>query len=145
MNQPRVYMCPPSRNPLPPPSPSYPLGCPSALALGALFPASNLDWSSVSHMVIYMFHCYSLKSSHPSRLLQAWFEFPESHRKFPLAICFTHGIVNFYVTLSIHLPFSLLSSHLVRISVLYVYFSITALKINSSVPSLQIPYICVSI
>ena len=23
------------------------------------------DWSSISHMVIYMFQCYSLKSSHP--------------------------------------------------------------------------------
>ena len=27
MNQPWVYMCPPSRTPLPPPSPSHPLGC----------------------------------------------------------------------------------------------------------------------
>ena len=26
--------------------------------------ASNLDWLSISHMVIYMFQCYSLKSSH---------------------------------------------------------------------------------
>ena len=26
MNQPRVHMCPPSRTPLPPPSPSYPSG-----------------------------------------------------------------------------------------------------------------------
>ena len=54
-------------------------------------------------------------------------------------------IVNFYVTLSIHVPFSLLSSHCVHRSILYVCFSIAALKINSSVPSLQIPYICVSI
>ena len=29
------------------------LGCPSALALSALFHALNLDWLSVSHMVIY--------------------------------------------------------------------------------------------
>ena len=43
--------------------------------------------------------------------------------------CFTHGIVNFYVTLSIHLPFSLLSSHLVHRSVLYICFSIATLKI----------------
>ena len=63
-----------------------------------------------------------------------------SHR-----LCFTHSIVNFYVTLSIHLPFSLLFSHLVHMSVLYVCFSIAALKINSSVPSLQILYICISI
>ena len=48
-----------------------PLGCPSALALSALFQASNLDWSSVSHMIIYMFQCYSLKSSHPRLLPQS--------------------------------------------------------------------------
>ena len=43
------------------------------------------------------------------------FEFPESYSKFPLALCFTYGIVNFRVTLSIHLPFSLiLSPHVHR-------------------------------
>ena len=49
---------------------------------------------------------------HPSLqpVTKPLFEFPESYSKFPLAICFTYGIVNFYVTLSIHLPFSLLSS-----------------------------------
>ena len=72
-------------------------------------------------------------------------EFPESHSKFLLAIYFTHGIVSIYVTLSIHLPFSLLSSPHVHRSVFYVCFSTAALKINSSVPSLQIPYICVSV
>ena len=73
------------------------------------------------------------------------FEFPESYSKFPLAICFTHGVVNFYVTLSINLPFSFLSARLVHRSVLYICFSIAALKRNSSVPSLQIPhiYVCV--
>ena len=65
------------------------------------------------------------------------FEFSGSYIKFPLAICFTYGIVNFYVTLSIHLPLSLLSSHHVHRSVLYVCFSIAALQINSSVPSFR--------
>ena len=55
------------------------------------------------------------------------------------------GYLFYYVTLFIHLPFPLLSSHLVHSSVLYVCFSIAVMKINSSVPSLQIPYICVSI
>ena len=50
-----------------PPHP-IPLGYPRAPALGALLHASNLHWSSVLHMVIYMFQCYSLKSSLP-RLL----------------------------------------------------------------------------
>ena len=30
--------------------------------------ATSLDWWSVSHLIIYMFQCYSLRSSHP-RLL----------------------------------------------------------------------------
>ena len=81
----------------------------------------------------------------PFSLPQSPFEFPEPCSKFPLAICYTHGIVSFYVLLSIHLPISLLPSHRVHRSVPYVCFSTAALKINSSVPSLQIPYICVSI
>ena len=39
-------------------------GYPSAPALSTVSHASNLDWRSVSHMIIYMFQCYSLKSSH---------------------------------------------------------------------------------
>ena len=47
------------------------LGCPRAPALSALLHVLNLHWSSVLHMVIYMFQCYSLKSSHPHRLPQS--------------------------------------------------------------------------
>ena len=85
--------------------------------------------------------------SHPTLqpVTEPLFKFPGSYSKFPLAIYFAYGIVNFYVTLSIHLPLSLLSSHHVHRSVLYVCFSIAALKVNSSMPSLQIPYICFSI
>ena len=50
-----------------PPHP-IPQGHPSAPALRTLSHASNLDSRSLSHMIIYMFQCYSLKSSH-SRLL----------------------------------------------------------------------------
>ena len=46
-----------------PPYP-IPLGHPSASAPSILHHASNLDRRSVSHMVIYVFQCYSLKSSH---------------------------------------------------------------------------------
>ena len=54
-----------------PPHP-IPQGHPSALALSTLSHASsNLDWRSVSHMIIYMFQCYSLKSSHPRLLPQS--------------------------------------------------------------------------
>ena len=67
MSQPWVYMCPPLWTPLPP---HYPQGHPIASSLSTLFHASNLDWQSVSHMVIYMFQCYFLKSSHPCLLPQ---------------------------------------------------------------------------
>ena len=66
-----------------PPShlPSHPihLGHPSAPALSTLSHALNLDWRSVLHMIIYMFQCYSLKSSHPSLL-------PQSKRLFYISV-----------------------------------------------------------
>ena len=48
-----------------------PQGHPRAPALSALSHALNLDWQSVSHMVIDMFQCYSLKPSHPHFLPQS--------------------------------------------------------------------------
>ena len=65
MNQPWVYMCPPSWIRPPPPSPSHPSGLSQCTGFECLFHASDLDWWSSSYMVIYMFQCYSLKSSHP--------------------------------------------------------------------------------
>ena len=50
-----------------PPHP-IPLDCLRAPALSALLHASNLHWSSILRMVIYMFQCYCLKSSHPPLL-----------------------------------------------------------------------------
>ena len=47
-----------------PPHP-IPVGCPRALALSTLLHASSLHEASISHMVIYMFQCYFLKSFHP--------------------------------------------------------------------------------
>ena len=75
-----VHVCP-----QPEPSshlPPYPilLGCSRALALSALLHASNLHWSSVLHMVIYMFQCYFLKSSHPHLL-------PRSPKVYCLHLC----------------------------------------------------------
>ena len=72
MSQPWVYTC----HPCPKPAShllhhSIPLGCLSAPALSALFHAPNLDWSSISHMVIYTFQHYSLKSSDPRLLPQS--------------------------------------------------------------------------
>ena len=51
--------------------PPHPIAmdCPRALAFGALLRASNLRWSSILNMVMYMFQCYSLKSPYPCLLL----------------------------------------------------------------------------
>ena len=48
-----------------------PLGHPSAPALSTLSHALDLDWRSVSHMIIYMFQYHSLKPSHPCLLPQS--------------------------------------------------------------------------
>ena len=71
MNQPWVYMCSPSDSPSH--FPPHPIcqGHLSALSLSILFHASNFDWSSISHMALYMFQCYSLKSYHPCLLPQS--------------------------------------------------------------------------
>ena len=53
-----------------PPHP-IPQDHPSAPALSTLSHASNLDWWSISHMIIYMFQCYSVKLSHPHLLPQS--------------------------------------------------------------------------
>ena len=70
MNQPWVYMCSPSWTPLPPPPPSHPSG--SSQCYSPEHPVSCIEprLRSVSHMIIYMFQCYSLKSSHPRLLPQ---------------------------------------------------------------------------
>ena len=57
-----------------------PQGHPSTPVLSTLSHASNLNWRSVSHMIIYMFQCYSVKSSHP-RL------FPQSPKGFIIHLC----------------------------------------------------------
>ena len=82
MNQPWVYMCPhPELLPPQPPSPSIPQGHPSVPALSTLSHALNLDCRSISHMVIYVFQCYSLKSSHSCLL-------PESKSLFFISVSF---------------------------------------------------------
>ena len=55
----------PSWTPLSPSSHPIPLGCPRAPALGALLHVLNSHYSSILHIIMYMFQCYSFKSSHP--------------------------------------------------------------------------------
>ena len=82
MNQPWIYMCSPSRSPLPPPSPSHPSGSSQCTRPEHLSHASNLGWRSVSPQIIYMFRCCSLETSHP-RLL------PESKILFCTCVSFS--------------------------------------------------------
>ena len=63
-----------------PPHP-IPLGCLRAPALCALLHSSNLYWSSILHMVIYMFQCCSFTSSHPCLL-------PHNPKVCSLHLCF---------------------------------------------------------
>ena len=70
MNQPWVYMCSPSWNPLPPPSPSHPSVIPVHQPWAPCL--MHRTWTGdLFHMLIYMFQCYSLKSSHPHLLPQS--------------------------------------------------------------------------
>ena len=54
-------------HPEPPPTflSTLSLGCPRALTLGAVLHASNSHLSTILLTVMYMFQCYSPKSSHP--------------------------------------------------------------------------------
>ena len=53
------------------PPPPIPQRHPSTPDLSTLPHALNVDWRSISYMIIYMFQCYSLKSSHPHLLPQS--------------------------------------------------------------------------
>ena len=59
MNQPCIYMCSPSRSPLPPPFPYHPSGSSQCTSPEHLSHASNLGWWSVSPLIVYLFQCYS--------------------------------------------------------------------------------------
>ena len=71
MNQPWIYMCSPSQSPLPPPCPSHPSGSSQCTSPEHLSHAFNLGWWSVSPLTVYLFQCYSLRTSHPRLLPQS--------------------------------------------------------------------------
>ena len=71
MNQPWVYMCSPSWPSLPPPSPSHSSRSSQCTSPEHPVLCMKPGWWSISHMIIYMFQCYSLKSSHPHLVPQS--------------------------------------------------------------------------
>ena len=101
-NQPWVYMCSPSWTPLPPPSPYHPSGL--SQCTSPEHPTSCLDWQSISHMIIYVFQCYSLKSSHPCLLSQS-----PTVCSLPLCLfcCLTYRVIitTFLNTICINIPY----------------------------------------
>ena len=79
----------PILNPLPPPSHPIPQGHPSALALSALSHASNLDWRSISHTVLYIlisFKAHLIRSAPLRKLFPIWLTQIHYHWK-----CVTSG------------------------------------------------------
>ena len=85
------------------------LGCPWAPALSALLHASNLHWSSILHMVIYIFQCYSLKLSHPHLL-------PHSPKVCSLHLCL-------FCCLAYRIFVTIFLNSILWVSILYWCFS----------------------
>ena len=98
-----------------PPHP-IPQGHPSAPALSTLSHASNLDWRSVSHMIIYMFQCYSFKSSHPHIL-------PQSPKVYSLYLCLFCSLAN-RIIVTIFLNSIYMHSYTVLVFFFLTYFTL---------------------
>ena len=71
MNQPWIYMYSPSRSPLPPPSLPDPSGSSQCTRSEHLSHTSHLGWWSVSPLIVYLFQCCPLETSHPRLLPQS--------------------------------------------------------------------------
>ena len=65
MNQPQVYISPPSWTSLPPSTPSHPSRLSQSTGLRSLCYTGSSHLLSILHMVMYIFPCYSLNLSHP--------------------------------------------------------------------------------
>ena len=131
MNLPRCTCVPHPEPPSHLPLHTVPLGHPSAPAPSILYHASNLDWRSVSHIIIYMFQCHSPKSSHPRPL-------PQSPKDCSIYLClFCCLAYRVIVTIILLLLLLLLLSHFsrVRLSPLPMGFSRQEYWSGSPVPS----------
>ena len=119
MNQPWIYMCSPSQFPLPPPSPSHPSGSSQCTSPEHLSHASNLGWWSVSPLIVYLFQCYSLRTSHTCLLPQS------------LKVCSVHLCLFFCLAYRVIVTIFLNS---ICVSILYwsLFFWLTLLCIMGS-------------
>ena len=92
---------------------------------------------------LQFYHLPPPRPPHPSACGRAPVLSSLRHSRFPLTV--SHMVPWMSMWLSPHIPLPPPLLPLVHRSVLYACFSTAALKINSSVPSLQTPYVCVSI
>ena len=123
MNQPWIYMCSPSRSPSRLPLHPIPLGLPSAPALSTRL--MQPTWAgdlilSRSHLIVYLFQCYSLRTSHP-RLL------PQSPK-----VCSVHLCLFFFLHIGLSLPSSIIPYRCVSILYWCLSFWLTSLCIIGS-------------
>ena len=87
-----IHVCPPIPNPLPTSLPTLPLSV-------VLLHASNLCWSSILHMVMYMFQSYS--SSQCFKVSVTIFFLPETHEHSNCKTCLTYILA--IIVSSIHI------------------------------------------
>ena len=109
--------------PIPSPTslPSHPSGSSQCTSHEHLSHASNLHWRSVSHLIVYMFQSYSLRSSHPHLL-------PQSPK-----VCSVHLCLFFCLAYRVIIT-NFLNSIYMRICILYwcLSFWLTSLCIMGS-------------
>ena len=105
-----ILKLPPTSFPIPS------LSHPSAPATSALPHASNLDWWSISHMVIHMFQCYSLKSSHSCLL-------PQSPKVCSLHLCLFHCLA-YKVIVTIFLNSIYIHQYTILVFFFLIYFTL---------------------
>ena len=124
MNQPWIYIYSPSRSPLPPPSPPNPSGSSQCTSPEHLSHASNLGWWSVSPLIIYMFPCCSLETSHPCLL-------PQSPKvcsvHLCLFLCFAYRVI---ITIFLNSIYTCWSLYTINIYVKFILYEETLSVVN---------------
>ena len=110
-----VHMFPHPETPSHLPPYLIPLGCSRAPALSALLHALKLLWSSVLHKIIYMFQCYSLKSSQP--------HLPQSPKVCSLHLCYFCCLA-YRVTVTIFLNSTYMHYYTVLVFFFLTYFTL---------------------
>ena len=112
-----IYMFPPSWDSLMSPIPSRSSRLAQSPGLSSLGHKANSHWLSISYMVVYMFPCYSLYSSHP--LLRM----PPCVHKSVLYVCISIAALQIGLSVpSFQIPY-------ISINIWYLFFWLASLCI----------------